>query len=304
MTVATPISRPTYGGWLDQIAEHGRTDEIGLVATAWAAAKAHGRPKLSAVKSVNAWLSEHPPPGVANLQATLHHLATAYHEAGGLDHQQPAQPANPQVYEPTGLQGQPVEPPGMPVAPATPPPAAFQPPGEIRHLGYEPGEIPGQQALWPADHQQSDPAADAAAWTGQPPPASSQVTAPLVPGDPNLAAALGQDVPEHPWQMVLLAIGRLETQLAGFQAAISPLIALAAEAMSVDEALDASPLSASPQASEAYRIAEQNGWTQGPAFEQPAQPEPAQPDFYGGHVVAPDFASMAQASDGSEEDPG
>lgn len=280
MTVATPISRPTYGGWLDQIAEQGRADDYGHVATAWAAAKAHGRPKLSAVKSVNAWLMEHPPPGVANLQATLHHLATAYHEAGGLDHQQPAQPANPQVSAP----------PGMPVAPATPPPAAFQPPGEIRHLGYEPGEIPGQQALWPADHQQSDPAADAAAWTGQPPPASSQVTGPP------------EQVPEHPWQMVLLAIGRLETQLAGFQAAISPLIALAADAMSVDEALDASPLSASPQASEAYRIAEQNGWTQGPAFEQPAQPEPAQPDFYGGHVVAPDFASMAQASDGSEED--
>lgn len=290
--MATPISRPTYGGWLDQIAEQGRTDEYGLVASAWLAAKASGRPKLSAVRSVNAWLSEHPPPGVANLQATLHQLSTAYHEAGGLDHQQPAPPAG---------------------APSAPPPA---------------GETAGQQPLWPADSgaemspagpiarmpdQQPAQAADAEAWGGQPPPASHeawlaegqppspQVTAVPVPGEQHVAVQQPGQPPEHPYQVIMLAIGRLEALVTSFWQAADPLIKLAAEAMSVDEALDASPLSASPQVAEAQErvseIARRSGWTPGPAF------EPAPPDFYGGHVVpAPDFASMAQASDGREED--
>ena len=84
MTVATPTGRPTYGGWLDQIAETGRADDYGLVASAWLAAKANGRPKLHAPKGVNRWLSEHPPPGVASLQATLHALVQAYHDQDGL----------------------------------------------------------------------------------------------------------------------------------------------------------------------------------------------------------------------------
>ena len=122
-----------------------------------------------------------------------------------------------------------------------------------------------------------------------------------MPGDQNVDIALGQWVPEHPYQVIMLAIGRLEAQITAFWQAADPLIRLAAEAMATGEALDASPLSASPQAEQVSEIAAQQGWTPGPAFED-AQPEPAAPDFYGGHVVAPDFASMAQASDGSEED--
>jgi rhodanese-related sulfurtransferase len=278
MTVATPISRPTYGGWLDQIAEQGRTDDYGRVASAWAAAKASGRPKLSAVRSVNAWLSEHPPPGVAGLQATLHQLSQAYHEAGGLDQQQPAPPA------------------GMPVAPSAPPP-------DMRRLGYEAGspqEVPGQQPLWPADGQQPVQPAGPQQPVQPADVPSSQVTVHAEPGDQNVAIAFGQ-VPEHPWQMVLLAIGRLETLVTQFWQAADPLIRLAAEAMAAGEALDASQLAASPQASAVQEIADAQGWTAGPAFET----GPAAPDFYGGHVVpAPDFASMAQASDGSEEDAG
>ena len=271
MTVATPISRPTYGGWLDQIAEQGRTDDYGRVASAWLAAKASGRPKLSAVRSVNAWLSEHPPPGVANLQATLHQLSTAYHEAGGLDHQQSAPPG-----------------------------------GEDRA---------GQQALWPADSgAEMSPGLDpdrSHALISQPaPPAapSPQVTAVPVPGEQHVAVQQPGQPPEHPYQVIMLAIGRLETLVAALYRGMEPLMRLAEDAEAADQALDASQLAASPQVAQAQarvsEIADQQGWTPGPAFEQlaPQAAEPAMPDFYGGHVVAPDFASMAQASDGREDD--
>jgi hypothetical protein len=233
---------------------------------------------------------------VAGLQATLHALSQAYHEAGGLGQQQPAPAA------------------GMPVAPSAPPP-------DMRRLGYEAGspqEVPGQQPLWPADGQQPVQPAGPQQPVQPADAPSPQVTVQAVPGDQNVAIAFGQ-VPEHPWQMVLLAIGRLETLVTQFWQAADPLIRLAAEAMAAGEALDASQLAASPQASAVQEIADAQGWTAGPAFDQPQQEypdeaahfqpqqpaQPAAPDFYGGHVVpAPDFASMAQASDGSEEDAG
>ena len=88
------------------------------------------------------------------------------------------------------------------------------------------------------------------------------------------------------------------------------------EAIGQDEALASSQLAQPSEAQQAaLAIADQQGWTAGPVFAQDppggprtpaaglAAPEPpptVAPDFYGGHVVAPDFGAMADASDGTE----
>ena len=305
--MATPASRPTYGAWLDQIATQGRTDEYGLVASAWAAAKASGRPKLFAVKSVNAWLSEHPPPGVANLQAALHALERAYHDAGGLPEQVAPPGAAPMAYAPSG-------PGGNPMAPV------FQPPDPAmgqQRLGFPqapeyPPDQPVQDPAWlPAEYQQPAPPAGQP-WQQQP-PAEPQIVAPLTPGNPNVAAAFGQP-PENPQQVIMLMIGRLESMIAALYRGMEPLMRLAEQAEAADQALDGSQLAQPSEAQQrAMAIAEQQGWTPGPAFADPAteaaaaeedawaHQEPPLPDFYGGHAVPPNFAAMADASDGTED---
>ena len=264
--MATPAGRPTYGGWLDEIARQGRTDDFGHVATAWANAQANGRPKIHAPRSVNKWLAEHPPPGVGNLALTLHQLEQAYHNQSGLDGFGDGPPATPQ----------------------------------------------------PASHQQPDPAADQAqqdwftspegqAWLASPngqewmaqqnaaaEPMVQQYPAEQAYQQPEQPA----EVPEHPWQMVLLAVGRLETQITTFMQVMAPLIALAGEAAAVDTAIQASAaFQPSPAQVRAQAIAAEHGWTPGPEI-----PAPQPPSFYGSHVVAqPNFAAMADASDGTED---
>lgn len=268
--MATPNSRPTYGAWLDQIATQGRTDDYGLVASAWLAAKTSGRPKLSAVRSVNAWLSEHAPPGgVANLQAALHALEVFYHDQNGLPPQDGLQP-------PPGVQ-QPL----------------FQPPDPA--MVFYPEQPPYDPAGM-AGYQQPAPPAESQPWIEQQAPADQPWQQ---QGPPPV-------VPEHPWQVVMLKLGELETLIASLYRGLEPLMQLAAEATAVEVALDASQLAAQQPVTDAQQrvqeIAAQHGWTPGPAFEAPedAGQEPS-PDFYGGHAVPPNFAAMADASDGSED---
>jgi hypothetical protein len=295
--MATPTGRPTYGGWLDQIAAEGRTDDFGLVAAAWSNAQANGRPKYHAPKSVNRWLSEHAPPGVGNLQQTLHQLEQHYHNQSGLpdapghaampgahaalpeDHQhayqQPAQAADQAEAEQDWF--------------TSPAGQAWlaSPEGQAWLASQHPvsaGQEPVQGELYP------DPAADPAIM-GHP-----EITG----GDPlgeHYQCVTGQEPPEpeHPYQVILLAIGRLQQQIDGFWQAMAPLIELAAESARVDAAIDASQL-AQPSAAQqrALEIAQQQGWTPGPAIPQPPAPPQAAPDFYGQHVVPqPDFGRLA-----------
>jgi hypothetical protein len=290
--MATPTGRPTYGGWLDQIAAEGRTDDYGLVAAAWAAARENGRPRLHAPKGVNKWLSEHPPPGVANLTAALHQLERAYHDQAGL----PAQ-----------------EQPGQAAAAVQPVPETIWPEG-------------GDPAWWDHQHAHQPIAHDGFPehWhdggravvidaTGQPvwadeampelPGAAYEASEQPAGGYQQPAQAAG--APEHPWQVVLLRLGEIEAMLAGFMQAMAPLLALATEAMQADQALAASQL-AQPSAAQqrAQQIAAQHGWTTGPEIPQPQQPaaQPQAPDFYRGHVVPqPNFAAMGEASTGRED---
>ena len=243
--MSTPLSRPTYAGWLDEIGRSGRSDDPGLVASAWLAARDHGRPRLSAVRSVNQWLAAHGVPGVQNLNAALHALEQGYHSADGLP--------------PAATAVQPVQ--------AAPPMPTFQPPMAPQQ--------PVQAALpWPEQQQAAPPAVPAGQEPAQP------------------------AVPEHPWQVVMLALGRIEA----WMTALAPLAQLAAEAGMVNAAIDASALVQPSEAQQrVQQIAADHGWTAGPAFadQQPAQ---AAVGFYGNHVVAqPDFAAMADASDGTEE---
>jgi len=107
--------------------------------------------------------------------------------------------------------------------------------------------------------------------------------------------------PEHPYQVILLAIGRLEATITGFMQAMAPLIALSGEAMAVDTAIQASAaFQPTPAQARAQAIAREQGWTTGPEIpQQPAaQPGLVPPSFYGQHVVPqPDFGRIADQQD-------
>jgi len=378
MTVATPAGRPTYGGWLDQIAETGRADDYGLVASAWLAAKANGRPKLHAPKGVNRWLSEHPPPGVASLQATLHALVQAYHDQDGLPAPDqaatavpPAQAVPPaawpvedpawwdhqHLHDPLAHDGFPVhwhdpmgavggveqpeqapdqaqQQPGSAAVRPQHPASAFPRPDQAsqwpdgttevnqrvdgswdvldpagwRWAGWWAGDAwTDQQPIQPPDLRQQQPDQGAAAvYYPEPVPQQPGWPAAEVPWEPEQPA---DQAPEHPYQVVMIMLARIENELLRMTQALAPLIALAAEAQAADAALAASQL-AQPSAAQqrAAQIAAEHGWTAGPAFAQQAPGGPqaapaAPPDFYGGHVVAPpDFAAIAEASDGREDE--
>lgn len=285
--MATPAGRATYSGWLDQIAQQGRTDDYGRVAAGWLNAQPNGRPKYHAPKSVNRWLSEHPPPGVVNLQATLHQLEQHYH-------QQAALPGDPAI-----------------TAPQQPDPAAEQqqdwfaspegqawlasPDGQawIASQHVSAGQEPVQETLYPApgadelhpEQPAEDPDAQVWGYLDQQPPDQPWQQ---------------QGPPENPQQVIMLMIGRLEAKIDAFWQAMAPLVQLASETLAVDTAIATSQL-ASPAQLRAQQIAREQGWTPGPEIPQPVAP-PQAPDFYGGHVVAqPNFGAMADASDGIED---
>ena len=276
-------SRFTYAQWLDALAETGRADDYGMVASAWLAARDHGRPRLSAVKSVNAWLSEHPPPGVANLQAALHRLRQAY-GSGNL----PPDPAQP--------------PQAVSEAPGAVQPPLFQAPSgyEAQHAAQpvQAADFAPDPAWLPAEYQQAQPAVPAGtAWQdGSPqqpaPPAEQQYTGPAEyqqadspaeqarkaandvwlaqqqPAPPAGQPWQQQAPPEHPWQVVMLKLGELETTIAALYRGLEPLMRLAEESEAADAALAASQLAQPSEAqAQALAIAQQQGWTPGPVFE-------------------------------------
>ena len=305
--MATPAGRPTYGGWLDEIAREGRTDDYGRVATGWANAQANGRPKIHAPRSVNKWLSEHPPPGVANLALTLHQLEQHYHNQSGLP-----------------------DTPGM--VPAQPQPAAGQQPAQATDQAQQDwfSSPAGQQWLASPDgqawiaQQQAQPA-DEDVSAGQDDPTMAEWLE-TDQGQQWLATEDGQawltsedgsawyaerhqqpeqaadvQVPEHPYQVILLAIGRMEARQEAMMQALAPLIALSGEAMAVDTAIQASAaFQPTPAQARAQAIAREQGWTTGPEIpQQPAaQPGLVPPSFYGQHVVPqPDFGRIADQQD-------
>ena len=293
-TMATPAGRPTYGGWLDEIADTGRRDQFGMVAAAWANAKANGRPKLHAVKGVNKWLSEHPPPGVdpEALQSVLHQLDLAYHSQDGLPADQAALTMVPPVQDV---------------------PAAEWPVADPAWFDHQHAHQPLAHDGFPEHWHAEDGRAVVLDSEGAPSWASDQAEHPAevvyYPEQPADQAqqqpAQAAEQPEHPWQVVLLRLGELHALVSALAQGLAPLLQLAAEAQQADAALAASQL-AQPSAAQAraLEIAQQQGWTTGPAIPQPQQPAqvPAPPDFYGGHVVAPpDFGAMADASDGRED---
>jgi len=263
--MGTPAGRPTYGGWLDQIAQEGRTDDFGLAAAAWANAQPHGRPKYHAPKSVNRWLSEHPPPGVANLQATLHQLEKHYHAQDGL-------PADPGAATITA--------------------------------GQEASEQDAQQDWFASPEGQAWLASpEGQAWAYQQHVSAGQepVQEELYPEQPAVQPQPVQvsEVPEHPWQLVLLKLGQVQAAIDQFYQVMAPLIALARDAMAIDSSqlVTGQP---TPAQARALEIAMAQGWTTGPEIPAPL-PTPAQ-DFYGGPPVPlPDFGRMADASDGRED---
>jgi len=164
-----------------------------------------------------------------------------------------------------------------------------------------------QQPIQPPDLRQQQPDQGAAAvYYPEPVPQQPGWPAAEVPWEPEQPA---DQAPEHPYQVVMIMLARIENELLRMTQALAPLIALAAEAQAADAALAASQL-AQPSAAQqrAAQIAAEHGWTAGPAFAQQAPGGPqaapaAPPDFYGGHVVAPpDFAAIAEASDGREDE--
>ena len=292
--MATPTGRPTYGGWLDEIAREGRTDDFGRAAAGWANAKDNGRPKLHAPRSVNKWLSEHPPPGVDNLQATLHQLEQHYHDQSGL-------PAAPGASTITA---------GQQADQAAEQQDWFASPDGQAWLASPDGQA------W-ITQQQAGPAADDVT-AGQDDPTmaewleTDQGQAWLVTPDgqewlrgddgqawyaerhPHQQPGQPAGAPEHPWQVVLLALGRIETQLTTFMQAMAPLVALAGEAMAVDTAIQASAaFQPSPAQARAQQIAADHGWTPGPAI--PAQPQA--PPLGNAIVPQPNWAAIADQQD-------
>ena len=106
-------------------------------------------------------------------------------------------------------------------------------------------------------------------------------------------------VPEHPWQLVLLKLGQVQEAIEQFWQAMAPLVALARDAMAIDSSQLVTG-QATPAQQRALEIAMSQGWTTGPEIPQPpAAPQPPiPPSFYGGHVVPqPDFGRIADQQD-------
>jgi len=272
--MSTPIGRVTYGAWLDEIGETGRTDPAGLVASGWLAAKANGRPRYSATKSVNAWLAgEGRHPGVDNINAVLHALATAYNRS--------EPPATAALGEAAPAQAQPID------------------EAQLYH------QQPERREDWPdgtiAVQQRQDGSWDVQdpagwRWAGWWIPGRGWVTGDEtepVQADTAPAAATVEQTFEA---MLLERLASMEDAIRWMTAVISPLAQLV-EATEVEVTTQ----NAGAMVEKVQGIAQQYGWIPGPAVADAAEAAPARPDFYGGHVVKPDFAQMAADAEEAPE---